>query len=290
MRAGGAGGSGANEGKARAASGDAARPKPDHLGPEFASQFRDPAVVAAYHLRPPYPDETFDILADLLVAPGTALDVGAGTGEIARRLVGRAAAVDAVDPSTGMIARGRGLPGGDHPSLHWIVGTAEDAPLRPPYGLIVAAASLHWLDWPVALPRFRDLLAPGGVLAIVELRQAPNPWDGALQRMIDRYSTNRRFRPYDLVAELSERNLFQELGRRGTAPVDFSQSVADYVASFHARNGFSRDRMAPDDAAAFDRAVAQLVAPDAPAGAVELRVTGEVVWGKPAPLASRAAS
>ncbi|HET7095533.1 MAG TPA: methyltransferase domain-containing protein [Thermomicrobiales bacterium] len=259
------------------------RPKPDHLGPEFASQFRDPSVVAAYRHRPPYPDEVFDILADLLVAPGTALDVGAGTGEIARRLVGRAATVDAVDPSAGMIAKGRGLPGGDRPSLRWIVGTAEAAPLRPPYGLIVAAASLHWMDWEIALPRFRDLLAPGGVLAIVELRATPNPWDDALQRVIDRFSTNRRYRPYDLIVELSERGLFQELGRRAAAPVDFSQPVAAYVESFHARNGFSRDRMAPQAAAAFDTAVERLVVPHADAGSISLRIVGDVIWGQPAP-------
>lgn len=263
------------------------RPKPDHLGPDFASQFRDPSVVAAYHHRPPYPDEVFAILADLLVAPGAALDVGAGTGEIARRLVGRAVAVDAVDPSAGMVAKGRALPGGDHPSLRWIAGTAEDAPLRPPYGLIIAAASLHWMDWETALPRFRDLLSPGGVLATVELREEPNPWDDALRPLIARFSTNRHFHPYDLIEELSERRLFQEIGRRRTAPVTFSQSVAAYVESFHARNGFSRDRMAPEDAVAFDAAVERLVAPHAEDGSVSLRIAGEVVWGRPAPLATK---
>jgi SAM-dependent methyltransferase len=261
-------------------------PKPDHLGPEYASQFRDPAVAAAYHLRPPYPDGVFDILADLLVASGTALDVGAGTGEIARRLVGRAAAVDAVDPSAAMVAKGCAQPGGDHPSLRWIVGTAEDAPLRPPYGVIVAAASLHWFDWPVALPRFRALLAPGGLLAIVELREEPNPWDDALRPVIARFSTNRRFCPYDVVAELTARDLFEETGRRRTAPVSFSQPTTAYVESFHARNGFSRDRMAPDAAVAFDAAVERLVAPHAAAGSISLRIVGEVVWGQPAPRSS----
>ncbi len=257
------------------------RPKPEHLGPEFASQFGDPGVVAAYHHRPAYPEEVIDILTDLLVAPGTALDVGAGTGEIARRLVGRAVAIDAVDPSVGMVARGRALPGGDHPALRWIVGRVEDASLRPPYGLIVAAASLHWTDWRVALPRLRDLLAPGAVLTIVELREQPNPWDDALLRAIRKYSTNRAFRPYDLVAELNERGLFREIGRRLTAPVALTQPLDAYVESFHARNGLSRDRMTPENAAAFDRLVKAMVAPHAVDGSVCLEVWGDVVWGIP---------
>ncbi len=259
------------------------RPKPDHLGPECARQFRDQSVVAAYHYRPPYPATVFDVLVGLVVEPGIVLDDGTGTAELARGLVGRVDAVDAVDPSPGMVAKGRGLPGGDDPSLTWIVGSAEDAPLRARYGLITAGSSLHWLEWEVALPRFRTLLALGGVLAIVEQRELPKPWDGALQEIIDRLSTNRLFRPYDLVAELAERGLFRAAGRQVTAPVAFAQPVVEYVESFHARNGFLRDRMSREAATAFDDALGALVGPFAREGMVRLEIAGEVTWGLPAP-------
>ena len=259
------------------------RPKPDHLGPDYAGQFSDPSVVAAYDHRPPYPDEVFEILGGLVVAPGVVLDVGTGTGAIARGLAARGLGVDAVDPSPGMIAKGRQLPSGDHPALTWILGSAEDATLWPPYGLVTAASSLHWMDWEVALPRFRDLLAPQAVVAVVEERPLPNPWDDALHEIIIRYSTNRRFRPYDLTSELESRELFREKGRQMTASVSFTQSVAAYVESFHARNGFSRDRMAPDQAVAFDRAVARLVTPYTENGVVSLHIAAEVIWGVPAP-------
>ncbi|MDQ3694751.1 MAG: class I SAM-dependent methyltransferase [Chloroflexota bacterium] len=258
-------------------------PKPDHLGPEFGSQFADPSVVAAYGYRPPYPDEVLAALVDLVVAPGRVLDAGTGTGEIARGLAGRVAGVDALDPSPGMIAAGRALPGGDHPALTWLLGRAEDAPLGAPYGLITAASSLHWMEWEAVLPRFRDALSPGAVLAIVGQATSPNPWDAALQAVIDRYSTNRTYRPYHLVEELTQRGLFKELGRRSTEPVTFTQPVAEYVESFHARNGFSRDRMALDEATAFDAAVRSLVAPHVEAGSVTLTITGTVVRGMPAP-------
>jgi SAM-dependent methyltransferase len=260
------------------------QPKPDHLGPEYGAQFGDASVVAAYRHRPPYPAEVFDILIGLMAGDSRAVfDVGTGTGEIARGLASRVARVDAVDPSPPMIATGRAMPGGDHPNLTWIEGYAEDAPIQPPYALITAGQSLHWMEWAVVMPRFRDALASGGVLAIVGQREQPRPWDADVLDAIRRYSTNLRYRPYDLIEELASRGLFRALGRRSTAPLPFVRDVAGYVESFHARNGLSRDRMSAEAAAAFDRAVTELVAPHACDGKLALAVTGEIVWGLPAP-------
>ncbi len=259
-------------------------PKPAHLGPAYAAQFQDRSVVAAYHHRPPYPAAVFDILADLVVDdPRVVLDVGCGTGEIARQLAARVERVDAVDQSPGMMARGRLLPGGDLPTLRWIHASAEDAPLRPPYALVTAGASLHWMEWDVVLPRFRDALAPRAALAIVDQQTLPTPWDADLARLIPRFSTNRDYRPYDLVAELMARRLFRRDGEERTASVPFTQAVDAYVESFHARNGFSRDRMGPQQAAAFDDALRALVSPHADAGKIELGIVGVVTWGQPAP-------
>ncbi len=41
-------------------------PKPDHLESEYGAQFGDPSVVTAYRHRPPYPEELFEILIELL--------------------------------------------------------------------------------------------------------------------------------------------------------------------------------------------------------------------------------
>lgn len=257
-------------------------PKPDHLGPEFGAQFADPSVVAAYHLRPPYPAEIIDILVGLAIdEPRTVLDAGCGRGEMARPLAPRVTRVDALDPSPGMLAEGRRLPGGDAPNLTWIQGYAEDAPLRPPYALIVAAASLHWMDWAVVLPRFRDALTQNGVLALPGLHHPPPPWTEAAGEVITRYSTNRTYRPYNLVDELEQRNLFHPTGRHETAPVPFEQSVADYVESYHARNGLSRDRLSREAADTFDREMTSLVAAHAPDGMVRFEITGVVTWGRP---------
>jgi len=258
--------------------------KPKHLGPEYAAQFQDAAVVAAYPTRPPYPADVFEILAELITTePRIALDVGCGTGDVARRLALQLARLDAVDVSSPMIARGKELQGGDAPNLRWIVSAAEEAPLEPPYALITAGESLHWMDWPAVLPCLRAALAPGAYLALVERREEPAPWSGALSQLLGRYSTNRDFRQYNLTHELEARGLFATVGARRTAPTPFEQSIDDYIESIHSRNGFSRDRMRPEDAAAFDAGVRELVAPHARGGMLHLEITASVFWGVPAP-------
>ncbi|HEY7850660.1 MAG TPA: class I SAM-dependent methyltransferase, partial [Ktedonobacterales bacterium] len=206
---------------------------------------------------------------------------GCGTGDVARRLAPRMLRVDALDLSAAMIALGRRLPGGDADNLRWQVAVLEDATLAGPYGLAVAGESLHWMDWQRALLRLRAALAPGAVLAIVERAEQRSPWSDALLALIRRYSTNREYRPYALVPELERRGLFALVGSAHIEPETFTQTVGDFVESIHSRNGFSRDRMRPEDASAFDAAVVALLAPHAPDGRVTLRIAAEICWGAP---------
>lgn len=261
------------------------RPKPAHLGAPYAAQFQDAAVVVAYPHRPPYPAEVYERLAALLAVPAAVLDLGCGTGDLARPLAARlegVARIDAVDVSAPMLTLARSLPGGDRPNLRWILGAAEDAPLSPPYGLVTAGESLHWMSWEVVLPRCRALLAPDALLAIVEREEMPQPWTAALVQLIQRYSTNHDFAPYNLIHELTSRDLFAPTGQHTTAPVAFRQSLGGYVESIHSRNGFSRDRMSPAAAAAFDAEVRALLARHFPSGRVELAVRAQLTWGLPA--------
>jgi ubiquinone/menaquinone biosynthesis C-methylase UbiE len=134
-------------------------PKPSHLGLKYAEQFKDLSLVEVYHYRRPYPDEAINKLVALVTdEPRTILDVGCGTGDLARRLVNQVDRVDAVDFSAPMIEKGRMLPGGDHPRLNWIYGRVEEITLQPPYALITAGESLHWMAWEIVLPRFQRIL------------------------------------------------------------------------------------------------------------------------------------
>lgn len=257
-------------------------PKPSHLGATYADQFMDPSVVGAYRHRPPYPAEIFTVLDRLIVdSPRVVLDLGTGTGEIARRLAPYVDRVHAVDPSIGMLAAARHLPGGDYPRITWLRARAEDAALRGPYALVIAGASLHWMEWDIVLPRLREALSPNGILAIVDICELAVPWEQPLHHLIRQFSTNREYRPYDLIEELEQRHLFQRRGQHATAPITFTQPVASYIESFHARNGFSRNRMDRAAAKAFDQAVERLVLPYADNGTVTLHIVGEVTWGVP---------
>ena len=256
--------------------------KPKHLSPEYAAQFQDAGVVEAYRYRPEHPKDTFKILWELVQdEPRSVLDVGCGTGYVARELINHVHRIDAVDFSEHMIAMAKSLPNGDHSGINWLCGPVEDVALNPPYALITAGDSLQWMDWEVVFPRFKEALTSNGYLVVVGQTDSPVPWNDALTRIIQSYSTNRDFAPYSLIDELQNRGLFQVIGSATTKPIRFRQSTHDYVESFHARNGFSRGRMTEGDAQAFDNEAGALVSRFCPDGEVELRISGRVIWGKP---------
>jgi SAM-dependent methyltransferase len=265
-------------------------PKPKHLGAEHAAIFRDRGVAEAYPNRPPYPTEAIELLANLAVDPPRAvLDVGCGTGDIARPLVPLVERVDAVDFSAAMIERGRALPGGDHPHVRWIHSAVEAAPLAPPYALITAGESLHWLDWSVVFPRFVEALSPNGFLALVsrDWNQRPAMRE-RLRPIYAAYSTNRDYRPYDLVEELEARGLFARKGERRTTPAAWRPTPEEYVECVHSQNGFSRERMGTERAGEFDRLMLTALLDLARDGVIgvrggrlELEVSARVVWGGP---------
>jgi ubiquinone/menaquinone biosynthesis C-methylase UbiE len=256
--------------------------RPKSLGEQYAARFADQCVVDRYHLRPTYPPEIFTLLGALVVEePRTVLDVGCGTGNVARPLANYVERVDAVDRSLPMLARARTLPGGDSPKIRWLHGRAEDVETQPPYALVTAGESLHWMDWGVVLTRFAREVSPHGVLTIVYLVDQPVPWREGYLQIVRRFSTNPTYVPFDWIAELEKYHLFQKLGERQTAAVSMRQTVEDYVAAQHARSSLSLDTMTVEQAAQFDTEMQALLLPYASDGLLTLSVVGGMTWGKP---------
>jgi trans-aconitate methyltransferase len=257
--------------------------KPERFSVHYAESFKDQQVVNAYRYRPPYPDEVFDLLVGLCKdEPRAVLDVGAGSGDLARRLAGRVERVDAVDFSQQMIERGRELPNGNHPQLRWIYGKVEEVPLTPPYALITAGSSIHWTEWSIAFPRFHSLLTPSGVLALVHRRILPMPWSADLRALQTQFSTRSGHSSADVVEALEGHQWFQKQGVQETAPVAFVQTLDDFLEGLHSRSSFARERMGAQNAADFDIQVRNLLLPFHSDGLLSLQVVGNVAWGRPA--------
>jgi SAM-dependent methyltransferase len=204
--------------------------------------FADGEVASLYDYRAPYPRGVFTILERLVVEPRVVLDAGAGTGALARHFPPSIARIDAVDPSAAMIARGRALPGGDDRRIRWILARAEDATLSPPYGLITAGASLHWMQPEVVLPRFRDALAPGAFLAILNTETTySGTWHPQMIEIFQRYSPlEHHLETHEMVARDTKRGLFTLVGEARTTPEPFDQSVDDYLRLLGSTSTLSR--------------------------------------------------
>ncbi len=219
--------------------------RPRQYWDDHASRFKNRSLAETYELRPPYPDETYRILLSLLgESRGRVLDVGCGPGKIARGLVKHIEGVDAVDFSQEMIRIGKTLINGDHPNLRWINGPVEEVQLYPPYSMVTAGASIHWMEWDVVFLRFKEVLTTDGYLVIIdEDRPIEAPWHDAELSLIHKYSTNRHHENIDLIQELVDRGHLHLIGDKRTAPMRFSQSLTDYVQSFHSRESMSKEHM-----------------------------------------------
>ncbi|WP_139057910.1 class I SAM-dependent methyltransferase [Tsukamurella pseudospumae] len=129
------------------------------------------AIAADYdRLRPRYSEVTLDAIA----TGRSALDVGAGTGILARQLRDRGLDVLAVEPDGAMaaLARASGVPAE--------VATFEEWDDRGrTFDLITFGQSFHWVDADRAIPRFLELLNPGGRVVLLwnKLRPTSPPND-----------------------------------------------------------------------------------------------------------------
>ena len=258
--------------------------RPRQYWDDYASRFKHRSLAELYDLRPPYPEETYQILLNLLgESQGKILDVGCGTGKIARALVNHIDSVDAVDFSQEMLRVGKALVNGDHPNLRWINGPVETVELYPLYDMIAAGASIHWMEWDVVFPRFKEVLTTDGHLVIIDGdRPVGSPWHDAELSLIHKYSTNRHHEQIDLIQELVNRGHLRLIEDKRTTPVSFSQSLADYVQSFHSRESMSQEHMGAENVRAFDAELSNVLSDCVDDdGLLTFQLEARVTWGKP---------
>ncbi|MFK0171662.1 class I SAM-dependent methyltransferase [Streptomyces sp. NPDC090306] len=108
-----------------------------------------------------------------------ALDIGAGSGDLARLLAVRAESVQAVDSDPGITTRARTLTPAALPVTFTVADAMAELPAGP-YDVVTCVATIHHLPFTQALTRFRRSLVPGGTLVIVGLSRARTPGDHLL--------------------------------------------------------------------------------------------------------------
>ena len=121
-------------------------------------------VAEAYErFRPGYPVELFEVVMTYAGQPvRMALEIGAGTGKATRLFAQRGITVTATEPDGLMLAELR-----KHVPANVKTVQAAFEDLRPggSYGLVYAAAALHWTNPEGRWSRMAALLEPGGVFA-----------------------------------------------------------------------------------------------------------------------------
>lgn len=124
-----------------------------------------------------FPDEFYDRLAGIGGgAPKRALDLGTGTGTLARALALRGWRVTGLDISADMMGAARRLDAAAGVSVDYIIARAEATGLpAATFDLVSAGTCWHWFDRPAAAREAHRLLAPNGRLVVAAMEWQSQP-------------------------------------------------------------------------------------------------------------------
>ncbi len=142
-------------------------------GDRFGSRAADYA-----HHRADFPASAVDRLVGHGVGrPGQRLlDLGCGTGTLARQFAARGCVVTGLDVDGRMLEAAEALAAADGVEVAWHLASAEDTGLPDgSFDVASAAQCWHWFDGAAAAMEARRLLVPAGLLAITNFDWLPLP-------------------------------------------------------------------------------------------------------------------
>jgi SAM-dependent methyltransferase len=140
-----------------------------------------------------FPDRFFDVLSHRKWASAgmRALDLGTGTGTVARGLSSLGLTVEALDPSEALMEEARALDAEAGVRVTYRTGQAE-APggADRSLDLVTAGQCWHWFDRPRAAAEAFRLLKPGGRIVVAHFDWLPLPGNvvAATEALILRYN------------------------------------------------------------------------------------------------------
>ena len=143
------------------------------MGVDFGRTARDYAAHRAG-----FPRELFERLVAMGVGRSgqRLLDLGTGTGSLARGFAQRGASVVGVDPSEPLLVEARRLAHAQGVDVEYREGRAEDIDAPDgAFNVVTAGQCWHWFDRPVAAAECMRVLRPDGALAICHFDWLPLP-------------------------------------------------------------------------------------------------------------------
>jgi SAM-dependent methyltransferase len=149
-----------------------------------AESFEDPRLAAVFGAGGAWVLERLPLSPDDL-----ALEVAAGTGQVARWMAPRVRAVVAIDATPQMLARGQRAAGEEgHANIVFQHGDATALPfLAGSFDVVVCRLALHHLDDPgAAVAEMRRCLREGGRLLVADLVADADPAVAAEQAWLER--------------------------------------------------------------------------------------------------------
>lgn len=145
-----------------------------------------------------FPESFFDRLASagFCRAGTTVVDVGTGTGTLARGFAQRGATVIAIDPDDRMVQRARQLDAAASVSIEYKTGTAERIPVPDAIADVVTAGQCwHWFDGPRAAKEFARITKSDGRVVVAHFDWLPLPGNvvEATEQLIKQHNTRWHF-------------------------------------------------------------------------------------------------
>ncbi|MHB8532629.1 MAG: class I SAM-dependent methyltransferase [Solirubrobacteraceae bacterium] len=195
--------------------------------------------------RPLYGEEVVEELLRGLELPAgaPALELGAGTGQLSRALLGAGLELRALEP----LEATRELLGRAIGPERVLSGVAERIPLpQDSVRAVFAADSFHWFDERRAMPEIRRVLRPGGSVTILRtIPVLPEDWSGELGRILTEMRPEHpAFTDRPAAAALEEDDAFgavTELTLHGEQTIDRAR-VLTYLASMSWVGRLSREQ------------------------------------------------
>ncbi|KKJ75328.1 methyltransferase [Kiloniella litopenaei] len=213
-----------------------------------------------------FPAIVFDLLQERGIAiPGQSLvDLGTGTGTLARGFAARGVDVIGVDPAEAILEQARLMAQDEGVSVTFQRGSSEETGLESGrFDVVTAGQCWHWFEAARATKECQRILRPGGYLAICHFDWLPLPGNvvSATESLIQKH--NPRWGMSDGTGIYPQWTI--DMARGGFEEIEtFSQDLLvrysheDWRGRIRASAGVSAS-LSPEDVVAFDKEHADLL-------------------------------